>query len=351
MKKILDFRVIITLLILLLGYYVVTQTLNRTEEEKEEILLPVTVIDPHYGSLQKTYTLNGYLESNDVVTVLPKVSGNLQTLNFDVGDYVTKDQIIGTVDSEQLKLNTSQAETAYRTSKDTFDRQTLLFNSNATSKQNYEQAKSAYEANKAQYDLAMLQLSYADVKAPISGTILQVQATEGSLVSAGTPVVTIGTIDNLIMRVNVPEKYYEYFYLQDQEMNIELSRPDYKYQTYKVNIRYISPVINPQSMSFEVVCHFEKAPEMLRPGMFMKAEFVLDEANDIYYLPATTIKNNMVWYVDQETSTAHQLEINQGFTTDDYIEIPAEYKDYKFINEGFYFLKENQKVNVLEVTN
>ena len=350
MKKIIDFRIIVSLLIILLTIYVVKESMARTEEVKTEVLLPVTVINPMFGSLQKTYTLNGYLESNDVVTVLPKVSGNLKELDLDVGYYVRKGQIIGSIDSEQLQLSTFQAETAYKTSKDLFDRQELLYKSNATSKQNYEQAKASYEANKTQYDLANLQLSYSNIKAPINGTIMQVHSTEGSLVSPGTPIVTIGTLDNLIMKVSVPEKYYEYFYIKDQEMDINLSRPDYKYQNYKVHIRYISPVINPQSMSFEVVCYFAEPPEMLRPGMFMKAEFVLDEVNDTYYLPVTCVKDSKVWYVDNETSTAHQMEIPQGFTTDNFITIPSELKDYSFINEGFYFLTENQEVNVIEVT-
>ncbi len=349
MKKFFDFRVFALLLLVSLAILVVIQSKNRTEEEKTEILLPVTTMKPAFGDLKKFYTLNGYLESNDVVTVLPKVSGNLKELKLQVGDYVKKDQIIGVVDSEQLLLSTSQAETAYLNSKDTYERQALLYESKATSKQNYEQAKTIYEANKAQYELANLQLGYSKIKAPITGTILQVHSTEGALVSPGVPIITIGTLDDLIMKVNIPEKYYEYFYIQDNNMKIELLRPDYPYKTYNAKIRYISPVINPRTMSFEAVCDFSETPEMLRPGMFMKATFVLDEKKDIYFLPVECVNDNKAWYVDLETNRAHKIDITQGFVNDDFIQIQEDLKDLTFIKEGFYFLSENQEVNILEV--
>lgn len=344
----LDFKFYGTIIIAVLIIIVFTQSRIREEEIKEELLLPVTVIKPYYGSLEKKYTLNGYLESNDIVIVLPKVSGTLEDIRVEVGEFVERDDIIGKIDNDQLLLALSQARSAYLSSKDIFERQEFLFNTNSTSKQNYEQAKSIYEVNKAQYELANLQLSYSSIKAPISGTILQIHTNEGSLVSPGTPIVTIGTIDDLIFKVKIPEKYYEYFYLNEDTMEIVLSRPDYPYKKYFTNIRYLSPVIDPNTMTFEVVCDFKDVIEVLRPGMFMNAKFILEKVEDIYYLPIESIKNNRAWYVD-ENSRANIISITTSFRNDSFVQIESSLSNINFIKEGFYFLTEGQEVNVLEV--
>lgn len=344
--KITDFRIYSTLILILLTVFVLIQSRNREVELNEEVLLPVTTIQPLFGTLEKSYTLNGYVESNDVVTILPKVSGTLNELNIEVGDFINKSKTLAVIDNEQLLLTQAQARSSYLSSKETFERQEILYKSNTTSRQNYEQAKTLYEVNKAQYELANLQLSYAHIKSPISGTVLQIHTNEGNLLSPGVPIATIGTLDDLIFRANIPEKYYEYFFYNENQMEIVLTRPDNPYNMYKTNIRYLSPVINPDTMSFEVVCDIEEDIKVLRPGMFMKALFALDKIDDIYYLPVESIRNSEAWYVD-ETFRAHKITIPPGFTNEKFIQIPNSLKDKVFIKEGYYFLNEGQKVNVL----
>lgn len=341
-----DFKFYGSVMIAVLIIVVFTQSKIREEEIKEELLLPVTVTKPYYGNLVKDYTLNGYLESNDVVTVLPKVSGTLEDIQVEVGDYVEQGNVLGRIDNDQLLLSLSQVRSAYLSSKDIYERQDFLYRTNSTSKQNYEQAKSVYEVNKAQYELANLQLSYSKIKAPISGTILQIHTNEGNLVSPGIPIVTIGTIDDLIFKVNIPEKYYEYFYLNEDKMDIILSRPDYPYKKYSTNIRYLSPVINPNTMTFEVVCDFNDNPEVLRPGMFMNAKFILEKIENIYYLPIESIKDDKAWYINDDNK-AYIMPVASSFKNDNYVQINSTLKDIRFIKEGFYFLNEGQKVKIV----
>lgn len=345
--KISDFRLYSTLFLILLSAFVLTQSKNREVETKTEILLPVTTMKALYGTLEKKYSLNGYVESNDVVIILPKVSGTLNKLNIEVGDFINENQSIARIDNEQLLLTQSQAKSSYLAAKETFERQELLFKSNTISRQNFEQAKTLYEVSKAQYELASLQLSYANIKSPISGTVLQIHTNEGSLLSPGIPIATIGTLDDLIFKGNIPEKYYEYFFYNENEMEITLSRPDNPQIIYKTSIRYLSPVINPDTMSFEVVCDIEENANVLRPGMFMKAIFALDKIENVYYLPSKSVKNNTVWFLD-ENSRAYNAKFQSEFQNENYIQIPNTFKDKTFIKEGYYFLNNGQEVKVIK---
>ena len=348
-KPLIDFRLISIIILVVIVILIWYQKNNQQEKQKEEVVLPVSITKPEFGDLVKNYTLNGYLESNDTVNLLPKTSGTLEELNAEVGDYIIKDDIIGRIESEQLQLSLSQAETAYLTSKSVYERQSQLYESRATSRQVYEQAKASFESNQAQYELARLQFGFSNIKAPISGVVLNIHTDTGSLVSSQVPILTIGTIDDLILKVSVPDHYYEFFLKKNGSMRVSLTRPDRPDQPYLAKVRYISPVVNPSSMSFETVCEFIEPPDDLRPGMFMKVSFTLDTAADVYYLPIETLsEGNIVWYVDPETEQAHRLELPFLFSNEDYIQIPGEYKDYNFIREGFFFLKDGQKVRVVQ---
>lgn len=344
--KILDFRFWGFIFVILLSLFIITQSMITQEEEKREIVQPVTLVEPLYGELVKSYQLDGYVESDDIVTIIPKVSGTLLNLPLDVGEYITKGSIIGIVDSEHLKLQLEQAKVAYDSSKEIYERQEFLYVSNSTSKQNYDQAKTAFEVNRSNYELSKLQLSYTNIESPISGTVLKKHTSPGNLVSPGIPVVTIGTIDRLIFRANIPERFYEYFILKDKDMEIFIVRPDFPYKEYRGIIRYITPVINPETMSFEVLCDFDQSTELLRPGMYMRATFTLDKSGDVYYIPIQCVKDNFIWYVDKE-SKARRIKLPQGYENASYYSIPEDIAKLDIIYEGFYFLNEGQEVKVI----
>lgn len=316
-------------------------------EEKKQILIPVKIIKPYHGTLQKIYRISGYIESEDMVTVLPKISGTLLSLNVDIGDFVKKGDIIGEIDSEPYLLTMKQAEAAYFSAKSTFERIEKLYKSKATSKQNYEQAKSQYDAYKSQYELAKLNYSYTKLKAPITGVIIMKHSSVGSLVAPQVPIVTIANLKKLVVKAKIPEKYYYLFIKKEKTFKIWIDIPALNKKHVKVKLKTVSPYISPDTKNFSVKCALDEQIEGLSPGMFIYISFVLDEKKNIYYLPfETLISEKYLWYVDKDFK-AQRITVAPIFYNDSYFEISKEYKDYKFIIDGQHFLKENQKVKIL----
>jgi HlyD family secretion protein len=68
-----------------------------------------------------------------------------------------------------------------------------------------EAAKARERELRAQLDAAKTQLSYTELKSPLSGVVLLKNVENGEVVNPGTPVVTIGDIDNLWMNIYIPE--------------------------------------------------------------------------------------------------------------------------------------------------
>jgi HlyD family secretion protein len=71
--------------------------------------------------------------------------------------------------------------------------------------QTVQAARARERELQAQLDAARTQLGYTEVHSPIAGVVLLQNVESGEVVNSGTPVVTVGDIDNLWMNIYVPE--------------------------------------------------------------------------------------------------------------------------------------------------
>ncbi|GAB1431679.1 efflux RND transporter periplasmic adaptor subunit [Spirochaetota bacterium] len=305
--------------------------------------LPVKTQKPVYGDLVRSLKLNAHVESETMVTVLPLVSGVLQELLVDVGQYVSKDQLIARIDAQRFELQLKQAEAAYLSAKSSYERLAQLYKANAASQQNYEQAKGQYEAYASQYDLARLQLDYATVRSPVDGVVLMKHLSAGSIAAPERPLVTIGDLKDLIVRARVPERYYENFSGNNRPSRITISRPGGK--EYPGTVRSVSPFVSAETKNFEVSVALNGNSEALRPGMFVAVEFELVRWPNAYSLPFEALGGGKLWWV--EDGKANSLVFVPEKSSELAFAVPAEWSDRDFIVEGQYFAREGSAVSVV----
>ena len=319
---------------------------NLTQEETSADVTPVRVITAEYGSLDSTLRLNGYVQSDNLITIIPFVSGRLEELSVEVGETVTKGQPVARIDSRAFDLQLLQAEAAYLGAKSSYERLEQLFNSNAATRQSFDQAKSQYDAYKSQYELAQLQVSYTNISAPIDGTVLMIHANQGSIAAPELPVLTIGDLSNLIVNLSVPDKYYELF-RTSPDMKMRIFRPENQNAAVTAGIKTVSPIISPETRTFEVSCTLNGDLSGFRPGMFVYCVFNVDHAQDVYYLPHNALSSSgSLWYVEPETSTAEKFMFTSTFSNQSFFSIPEEISGYNFIIEGQSFLTPGQVVKI-----
>ena len=340
---------VIIIAVVILAIATLSGTLGRGDiasENEQIIVTPVKTIGAGLGDLHQSLRLNGWVASDDIITVVPYVSGTLNELNVELGDSVSKGQVIARIDSRSYDLQLKQAEAAYLGAKSTFERVEQLFKSNATTRQNYDQAKSQYDAYKSQYELAALQASYTSITAPIDGTVLVIHSNQGSIAAPDLPILTIGDLSTLIVELNVPDKYYDMFY-NNMDMGVKIFRPDFEENNIDAVISNISPVISAESRNFKIICRLSGDISGFRPGMFVYCVFNTGTAEDVYYLPNEVLgPGNSLWYVNKENDTAEKIDFKKEFSNRDYFVIPDELGGYDFIVEGQSFLTPGQRVRI-----
>ena len=100
-----------------------------------------------------------------------------------------------------------QAATAVTRAEDTYARDQQIYNELVEGTRKEELAVDRANLHQAQQviDMSRVRLAYTVLRAPFNGVVLVRQAELGEVVSPGTPVVTLGDLDHLWVRVYVPE--------------------------------------------------------------------------------------------------------------------------------------------------
>jgi|GEM_PF-367888 len=334
----------LTLLFLL----VLVSVILRNNSGDDEFLAPVITIKPVYGNLEKTLRITSQVETGRLITLVPRVAGTLVMLDVKAGDEVEVDQIIAQVDSAPYDLTFLQARSQYMTARSTYDRIGQLYSSQGVSRQNYDEARMASEVARAQFEMAQLNLDYTNIRSPMNATVLMRHGTQGALVGAGTPLVTLGDLGDLRINAAIPEIHYRFFADNWERMPVRINAPALGEASYDLQPLSLAPYVSPENRSFIVEYEIPDGVQYgLRPGMFVNVIFTLEKRERIFFLPFKTLASgNRLWYVAEE-GKAQYMELNPEFFNNEFFQIPSLYENMIFILEGQHFINQGQRVNIL----
>ncbi len=157
------------------------------------------------------------------VEMRPRVSGYISNVSLEAGHEVKKGDVLFTIDQRpyQAELKRAQAElararTQLALSKSERERAVKLLEQHAISREELdsrvagnEQAEANVQAASAALDTAALNLSFTQVRSPISGLVSREEVTAGNLVTAGqTLLTTVVSVDNIYVEFEGDEQVY-----------------------------------------------------------------------------------------------------------------------------------------------
>jgi membrane fusion protein (multidrug efflux system) len=157
----------------------------------------VTVVKVTAGEIKPATTFTGRIEAKNKVDLRVRVDGFLEKRFFTEGADVKEEELLFAIEKGLYQAAVDQAKAALTTAEATLkladievDRQTQLIQRNVVAQATLDQvtakqgeARGAMLAQKASLEKAELQLSYTDIKSPISGRIGRASVSVGSFVS------------------------------------------------------------------------------------------------------------------------------------------------------------------------
>lgn len=309
--------------------------------------IPLVVVQqPEVGRVAKRGVFPSYVQAENLIPVVAQVGGTIETFPVSVGQLVEKDDVLATIDSEPYLQQVKQAEAAYLASESTFSRVASLYQNKATTEQAYDQAKAQRDAANAQYDLAKLQLGHATVKAPVTGTILVKNNSVGSLSGGLQPLAVMADLSSLVVKVEVPETYYEKFWNNLENLRIEVTNPRWE-TPVDATLLHMDSFVQSESKTFTLEARLETGAELVRPGMAVTVSITYQAQEDAYRMSQSVRKNDGSWYLyHPESGSVEYVFSTIELEDEEFFKVPEAYQESYFVVDGQHILFDNQKVRV-----
>ena len=267
------------------------------KDAKEPVpAVPVEVAATRRAEMAAIYTGTAPVEAERKAFVMPKVKGEIRSVLADEGQRVREGQVLARLDGDQLRLEVALNEATMRKLERDYARNTELQAKGLISAVSIDNLKYELEAAKANWQLARLQLSYTDIRSPISGTVTQrldvvkvgntVTPVGGVIESADSSLFVVEDLDTLILRVNVPER--ELAKLSVGQL-VELSFDAVPNRSFAGKVALISPYVDAATATFGVRIRVTETGGLLRPGMFARVAIVYERKPDALQIPRTAL--------------------------------------------------------------
>src|SRR5690606_723478 len=186
----------------------------------------------------------------------------------------------------RLRYEMQQAEANLRKLERDYARNVDLRERGIISQGDFEKILYEMEALKASFDLARLELSYTEIRAPIDGVVAQRFIKVGTTLPVNAPTFHITSLDPLIAYLHVPEREYRNLEAgQAATVRVDALRN----VAFEGIVARISPVIDPATGTFKVTVEIEDPTGRLRPGMFGRIDIVYDSHVNALQIPRSAI--------------------------------------------------------------
>ena len=327
---------------------------------------PVTVATAVERTAPIDVEVIGNVEAYETVSVRSQISGILDKVSIQEGDFVRKNQLLFSIDPRPLEAQVKQAEAnlAHDTAalrqaeanlrrdisqekfaRDQAQRYAQLFEHKAVSKQDAEQfatdadtrhetvaadqasietAKAAIEADQASLDNAKVQLGYTRIYSPIDGRLGNLNVKQGNVVKAtDVELITINRLQPIYVTFAIPEDRLAEVRKQMAEGHKLMVRAnpnkegDTGWETGELT--FIDNSVDPSTGAIKLKGTFQNTDRTLWPGKFVRVSLRLGMLQDATLVPTQAVQTGQdgdYVFVVKPDMTVESRPITSGIRID-----------------------------------
>ena len=248
---------------------------------QEETKIPlVEVYSAAYMTVSHETVYSSTVQANIVNNISPQTAGRIRKLNVEVGDFVSKGQILAEIDRMQLE----QAELKLKNDERELERCRQLLNEGGLSQSDFDSMELAFKVSKTSYDNLV---ENTILRSPVSGVITARNYDVGDMYSMSSPVYTVQQITPVKLLVAVSETDYTRISKGDKCVITADALPG---ESFKGSVVRIYPVMDPSSHTFNVEVQVPNANARLRPGMYARVSLYMGDTESIVIPDAAIVK-------------------------------------------------------------
>jgi len=281
---------------------------------------PVEVARVGTGTAAAFFSGTASLEAEDEATVVARVGGVVEEVFVEEGQAVEAGTPLVRLDDDRLRLEVQRAAVTLGKLRRVYERMQTMRDKQLVSAEEYEQARSDFEAQEVAYNLAKLELEHATVRAPIHGMVSKRHVKAGNMVRANDATFQITDFDPLWAVMHVPERELDKLRI-GQPATLRLDALPAR--SFSGTVTLISPTVDPETGTFRVVVEVRDPSRTAKPGMFGRVRVQYDARDDALLIPKRAVieEDDRTSVFVVRDSLARRTTVRTGYTNDDRVEI------------------------------
>lgn len=275
--------------------------IDKTEEtETFQVMSPI-IMDTVYN---REYVTD--IQSLQNVEIRARIKGYIEAIYVDEGKSVKAGQLLFSISPNEYENALIKAKAMTKSAEVEMQSTKTLVEKNVVSKIELELAQAKLDEAKAEEALAILNLSYTQIKAPFDGVINRIPNKIGSLVDEGVLLTSISDNKQVYAYFNVSEKEYLHITTikdSSKDNEVELLLANNQIHKYKGNIETVDGEFDKTTGNIAFRARFPNPALVLKHGSSGKVRLRNELKNAMIISQKSTFEIqeiNYVFVVDKE---------------------------------------------------
>jgi multidrug efflux system membrane fusion protein len=296
------------LIFFLLALSCLCLSLNRAsaQEKPKAKAAPVLAGEAVRGSIPVTLAAVGTVEASEVVEIKARINGLLRTVHFDEGSDVRQGDPLFSLDSRDLEAQLRSARAGLdriraqlKKAGEDKRRNDDLLRQDLISRDQQETTDTALAALQAEMreaeaavDAAAVDLSYSEIRSPLSGRTGVLQLHAGNMVKANadSPMVVISRVEPVNVRFAVPEARLSDIMAAQAKAPLRVTaRPAGLSEAVSGSLSFIDSAVDSRTGTITLKARFANADRQLWPGQFADVILEVGTMQDAVLVPGRAV--------------------------------------------------------------
>jgi len=267
-----------------------------------------------------TLVITGSILANESLELKSESSGKVTKINFKEGATVKQGELLVQINDEEIKAQIEKQRYMQKLNKDNEFRQRQLFQKDAISQEEYDNALNRLNTTISDIKVLEAQLQKTRVYAPFDGTIGLRYVSTGAYVTQSTVIATLYNNSPAKIEFAVPSRYSS---LMKVDKKIRFTIENDTTQIFLGEVYAIEPRIREDTRTLTMRATADNSKGLLIPGQFVKVDLILDSKTNALFIPTQAVipgQGGQKVFVVRGTM-AKEVSIQTGIRTNLNIEV------------------------------
>ncbi|MDR2821013.1 MAG: efflux RND transporter periplasmic adaptor subunit [Desulfovibrio sp.] len=253
---------------------------DKKAQQQMQMLMPVSTYNVVARDEPWPAEYQAQAIGSRAVEVRARVQGIIEKRLYEEGDFVKEGQLLFQLERDQYEAGMQQAEARYDSAEREWRRIRPLYEKNAVSQKDRDNARAAYESAKAELRQAKINLDYCQVASPVSGYSSKENVTVGNLVSNNSLLTYVNQTDPMHIDFSIAAPDYMRRQQFARDGRLELP-PDRRYKARlrlldgsvypsEGEITFVDSQVQPDTGVIKARAVFSNADGGIMPGQYVR---------------------------------------------------------------------------------